>query len=222
VALDVWAVTDDNAPQPPEFAKRLLDQLGDVDGKPIIYTDDRQVSMLFVRVDQHRSTTTPPTIFFAAQRSSLVRETVRFAHDRRDEDRDDYRDREIDWQQRIDAAEDAVDTRRGVDSDMGRRWYARELYNLQFLTQRSVIDGVDNLAAHVVQSYASLLVELDEVVQLGVDAEVDAHSASSMNSAIDAVNPCNALRPAIGPISPAAKKPASGMPPSSSSIVDAS
>jgi hypothetical protein len=36
-----------------------------------------------------------------------------------------------------------------------------------------------------------------------------------MNSAIDAVNPCNALRPAIGPISPAAKKPASGMPPRS-------
>ena len=35
-----------------------------------------------------------------------------------------------------------------------------------------------------------------------------------MNSAIDAVNPCNALRPAIGPISPAAKKPASGIPPS--------
>ena len=67
-----------------------------------------------------------------------------------------------------------------------------------------------------------LLVGLDEVVQLGLDAEVDAHSASSMNSAIDAVNPCNALRPAIGPISPAAKKPASGMPPSSSSIVDAS
>jgi hypothetical protein len=85
-----------------------------------------------------------------------VPEAVRFAHDRRDEDRDDYWDREIDWQQRIDAAEDAVDTWRGVDSDMGRRWYARELYNLQFLTQRSVIDGVDNLAAPVVQSYASL------------------------------------------------------------------
>jgi NAD(P)-dependent dehydrogenase (short-subunit alcohol dehydrogenase family) len=48
------------------------------------------------------------------------------------------------------------------------------------------------------------------------------HSAPSMNSAIEAVNPCSALRPAIGPISPAAKKPASGMPPSSSSIVDAS
>jgi len=36
-----------------------------------------------------------------------------------------------------------------------------------------------------------------------------AQSVSSMNSAIDAVNPCSALRPAIGPISPAAKKPAS-------------
>src|ERR1700730_7887609 len=43
-----------------------------------------------------------------------------------------------------------------------------------------------------------------------------------MNSAIDAVNACKALRPAIGPISPAAKKPASGIPPSSSSMVDAS
>jgi hypothetical protein len=67
-----------------------------------------------------------------------------------------------------------------------------------------------------------LLGGVDEVVQLGVDAEVDADSASSMNSAIDAAYPCNALRPAIGPISPAAKKPASGMPPSSPSIVDAS
>ena len=45
----------------------------------------------------------------------------------------------------------------------------------------------------------------------GPSAEVQAKSASSMNSAIDAVNPCNALRPAIGPISPAAKKPASGI-----------
>jgi hypothetical protein len=43
-----------------------------------------------------------------------------------------------------------------------------------------------------------------------------------MISAIDAVNPCNALRPAIGLIFPAAKKPASGIPPRSSEIVDAS
>jgi len=43
-----------------------------------------------------------------------------------------------------------------------------------------------------------------------------------MNNAIDAVDPSNALRPAIGPISPAAKKPARGIQPSSSSIVDAS
>src|SRR4029077_2687508 len=63
-------------------------------------------------------------------------------------------------------------------------------------------------------------------VELGVDAEVNAHSAdsslSSAHSAIDVVNACNALGPAIGPISPAAKKPASGMPPSICSIVDAS
>ncbi len=66
MALDVWAVTDSNAPQPHNFAKRLLDQLGR-HGEPIIYDDDRQGSMLFVRLDEHNSTTTAPTIFFAAQ-----------------------------------------------------------------------------------------------------------------------------------------------------------
>jgi hypothetical protein len=42
-----------------------------------------------------------------------------------------------------------------------------------------------------------------------------------MNSAIDAVNACIALRPAIGPTSPAAKNPASGIPLSSYWIVAA-
>ncbi|AKK27910.1 hypothetical protein AB431_15800 [Mycobacterium sp. EPa45] len=39
---------------------------------------------------------------------------------------------------------------------MGRRRYAHKLGILRFLTQRSVIDSVDILAAHVVLSYASL------------------------------------------------------------------
>ena len=85
-----------------------------------------------------------------------MREAVRFGRDRLAELQDDYWDQEMDWQQRRDAVDDAIGTWRDVDSEMGRRWYAREVYNRQFLTQQSVLAGVDNLAAHVVHRYAGL------------------------------------------------------------------
>lgn len=55
-----------SGPQSQTFANRLLNQPGDVDGKPMIYTDACQVSTLFVRLDGHRSSTSPPTILLAA------------------------------------------------------------------------------------------------------------------------------------------------------------
>jgi hypothetical protein len=83
LALDVWAVSTKDAPQPQNFAKRLLDQLGPAGGKPIVYQDDRQVSMLYVRVDEFAAA--QPQIYFAAQRSAVIRSEMRRNPD------DDYR-----------------------------------------------------------------------------------------------------------------------------------
>jgi hypothetical protein len=109
-----------------------------------------------VRIDEVDGDRIPPTIFFAAQRSSLVREAIRYARERRDEYEDSNRDfdREMDWQQRLDEADDAVDTWRNDSSEFGRRWYARALYDRQFLIQCNALAAADNLAAHVVSSYA--------------------------------------------------------------------
>lgn len=81
-----------------------------------------------------------------------------------------------------------------------------------FSTSRSTIDGADTTPLRRRYKRAHASTRLARPLT----------TAHSTNSAIDAVNPCSALRPAIGPISPAAKNPASGIPPSKSEIVDAS
>jgi len=88
VALDVRAVTNKNAPQPQNFAKRLLDQLGGTGNEsPIVYHDDRQVTMLFVRVDEFAPA--EPEIYFAAQRASVIRDMIRRSSRAVDDGRDD-------------------------------------------------------------------------------------------------------------------------------------
>lgn len=178
VALDVWAVTRRNPPQPQNFAKRLLDQLGNVDGKPIIYFDDRQVSMLFVRVDAFEGGPFEPMIRFAAQRASLVREGLRLVDD---ETRDelgapwpipsmdaqlravgpehrfqDRWDRENDWWRRIQDADDEVDMWRHSKSksELARRRLARAEYNATFVRQEQTLAACDDFAADLLTSFA--------------------------------------------------------------------
>ena len=115
VALDVWAVSTKNAPQH-NFAKRLLDQLGPGAGnKPIVYQDDRQVSMSYVRVDE--ISTAEPRIYFAAQRSAVIRSEMR----RLPEDdyrSEQYRERQAHLDSQLEIAEDAIAEWRNDVSDL--------------------------------------------------------------------------------------------------------
>jgi hypothetical protein len=153
VALDVWAVSTRDAPQPQNFAKRLLDQLGPARGKPIVYQDDRQVSMLYVRVDEVASA--DPQIYFAAQRSALIRSEMR----RRpgDDDRAElYRDRQRDLDERLEAAEEAIADWRDDTSEIGKKLYAMGRRSQRFYLQASVLHATDHLAQSLINEYASV------------------------------------------------------------------
>jgi hypothetical protein len=122
IALDVWALTHGNPPQPQNYAKRLLDQLGDDDGQPIVDVDDRQVTMLFVRVDKTTSASIPDTVFFSAQLAAAVRESVRYGTNRL-RSRDPYDggwERGTDWQTEIDDAERAIETWTASDGEIAK------------------------------------------------------------------------------------------------------
>ena len=160
VALDVWAITHTNPPQPQNYAKRLLDQLGEVDGKPVVYTDDRQVAMLFVRVDRTDGASMPDTVFFSAQLASSVRESVRYgAARRRERDlaSDDWQSREFDWENRLEDAERLIETWRLAGTELAAEFFLpRALYKYQHLQQRRALSDVDHLAVGVLDSYAEL------------------------------------------------------------------
>lgn len=76
VALDISAQSSrNNAPRPDSLCKWLLDQLDGSRGTPVLFSDDRQVTMLFARCD--RNETEPPSISVVARRAYLVRESLR-------------------------------------------------------------------------------------------------------------------------------------------------
>ncbi|MCV7225282.1 hypothetical protein [Mycolicibacterium komossense] len=120
VALDVWAVGMKDTPQPQNFAKRLLDQLGTVDGRtPIVYRDDRQVTMLYVRVDEIASAT--PTIHFAAQRAAVIRDEIRRGP--ADEARQQqFHERQRELEDALERAQDWVTDYRGDTSEVGKKF----------------------------------------------------------------------------------------------------
>jgi hypothetical protein len=153
VALDVVAITNKDAPRPENFAKGLLDLLGASKGDPIVYYDDRQVSMLFVRVDEFAPA--EPEIHFAAQRASVIRDLIRRTGNSR------RRDAEYEEQQRrreasTDADWEAVSDWHGDTSDLGKRIYNRALRSLRFGVQEDALSAVDHLSRHLVESNASL------------------------------------------------------------------
>jgi hypothetical protein len=160
IALDIWALTHGHPPQPQNYAKRLLDQLGDDHGDPIVYVDDRQVTMLFVRVDAITSNSIPDTVFFSAQLASSVRESLRYAADRgrtREHFGDD-RERETDWQTRIDMAELEIESWAASSTDRAKTYFLpRAIYKHQHLLQQWVLSGVDNSAVGIVDGCAGLL-----------------------------------------------------------------
>lgn len=154
VALDVWAVSTKNAPQPHNFAKRLLDQLGPGAGNnPIVYQDDRQVSMLYVRVDE--ISTAEPRIYFAAQRSAVIRSEMR----RLPEDdyrSEQYRERQAHLDSQLEIAEDAIAEWRNDVSDLGRKFYAMGQRSQRFYFQASILHTTDHLAQGLVHGYAAV------------------------------------------------------------------
>lgn len=154
VALDVRAVGINNAPQPQNFAKRLLDQLGIVNGaKPIVYNDDRQVSMLFVRVDEWKAET--PSIHFTAQRSSVIRAEMR-RHPHTDERRERHSERDHELEQRLDFAQDQIEQCRGATTSLGRKLYAMAVREQRYYLQAAVLHTTDYVAQEVVHQYADV------------------------------------------------------------------
>ena len=78
VALDISAVSSQrNAPRPDTLCKWLLDQLDGSRGTPVLFADDRQVTMLFAR--SYRDRNSSPSINVDARRAYLVRESLRRA-----------------------------------------------------------------------------------------------------------------------------------------------
>lgn len=155
VALDVRAVGISNAPQPQNFAKRLLDQLGIVNGaKPIVYKDDRQVSMLFARVDEWKAET--PSIHFTAQRSSVIRAEMR-RHPHTDERRERHSERDHELEQRLDFAQDQIEQYRGATTSLGRKLYAMAVREQRYYLQVSALNTTDYLAQELVHQYADVL-----------------------------------------------------------------
>lgn len=154
VALDVRAVGINNAPQPQNFAKRLLDQLGIVNGaKPIVYNDDRQVSMLFARVDEWKAET--PSIHFTAQRSSVIRGEMR-RHPRTDERREQHTERDHELEQRLEFAQDQIEHCRGATTSLGRKLYAMAVREQRYYLQASTLHTTDYLAQELVHQYAGI------------------------------------------------------------------
>lgn len=154
VALDVWAVGTKDIPQPQNFAKRLLDQLGSVDGRtPIVYRDDRQVTMLYVRVDEIASAT--PTIHFAAQRTSVIRSEIRRSPDD-DAHRQHFLARERELDEQLETAKEWITNWRADTSDLGKKFYAMGERGERFYLQANVLRTTDYLAQSLVHDYASV------------------------------------------------------------------
>ncbi|MGY1901169.1 hypothetical protein [Nocardia gipuzkoensis] len=75
LALDIWLRTTKRDPaRIDKYCKWLLDELGGRHGDPIVYTDDRQVKMLFARL---RRDADEPSIYVTAQTVAQVREGLR-------------------------------------------------------------------------------------------------------------------------------------------------
>jgi hypothetical protein len=144
-------VSAKDAPQPQNFAKRLLDQLGPARGKPIVYQDDRQVSMLYVHVDEVASA--DPQIYFAAQRSAEIRSEMR--RNRDDDDRaEQYRKRQRDLDGRLEAAEEAIADWREDTSETGKKLYAMGRRSQRFYLQAGALHTTDHLAQSLIDDYA--------------------------------------------------------------------
>lgn len=151
VALDVWAVGTKDTPQPQNFAKRLLDQLGSVDGRaPIVYRDDRQVTMLYVRVDEIASAT--PKIHFAAQRSSVIRSEIRRGPED-DVHREGFLAREHELDRELETAREWIANWRGDTSDLGKKFYAMGKRGERFYLQANVLHTTDHMARSLVHDY---------------------------------------------------------------------
>ena len=150
VALDVWAVGTKDIPAPHNFAKRLLDQLGTVDGRPpIVYHDDRQVTMLYVRVDEIADAT--PAVHFTAQRASVIRDEIRRAPDHAEHDY--FLEREREFEERLDTARDWITDYRGDTSSMGRKFYDMGVSSERFYLQANTLHTTDYLAQSLVRQY---------------------------------------------------------------------
>ncbi|TXI64323.1 hypothetical protein [Mycolicibacterium mageritense] len=143
-----------DTPQPQNFAKRLLDQLGSVSGRtPIVYRDDRQVTMLYVRVDEITSAT--PTIHFTAQRASVIRSEMRRApHD--EARRQHFLEREGELDKQLETARGWVTDGRGDTSDLGKKFYAMGQRGERFYLQAKALLTTDYMAESLVHAYAGV------------------------------------------------------------------
>lgn len=154
VAVDMWAVGTKDTPQPQNFAKRLLDQLGHIDGRtPIVYRDDRQVTMLYVRVDEIPSAI--PEIYFAAQRSSVIRSEIRRRPDD-DGHREHFLARERELDEQLETAREWINNWRGDTSDLGKKLYAMGQRGERFYLQANVLHTTDYMAQSLLHDYAGV------------------------------------------------------------------
>jgi hypothetical protein len=109
--------------------------------------------MLYVRVDEIADA--DPQIYFAAQRSAVIRDEMRRTPDSDDLD-EDYWDRQRDLDARMEFADDAIADWRDDTSELGRKFYAMAVRSKQCDLQDSTLKTTDHLARSLVQSYATV------------------------------------------------------------------
>jgi hypothetical protein len=159
VALDARATTPSNTPPDVQnFCKWLLDELGQTNGDAVVYKDDRQVKMLFARVDKI-SKDGEPKIWVHAQRVSLVKEGLRRAIDvaRDSENPDQLKEAMATpvWVYDGGDVEQWIELYEGDDSAFGRDQLLRARYAAQFQVQQTALAACDEFAAHVVLAYVA-------------------------------------------------------------------
>lgn len=174
VALDIWCLTRSrNPPRIDKICKWLLDELGAAKGRPIVFNDDRQVKMLFARIDVLATggvmdsdallgPTSTPSIHVIGQTVAKVREGVRRAVEMEEPWPVRAVSSEIDhildegsilWSS-LQGAIDRAELYQDETSEWERRQLRRELFNCAFVTQKQMLARTDEMAALVVSQYA--------------------------------------------------------------------
>lgn len=139
-----------------KYCKWLLDELGGQQGDPIVYADDRQVKMLFARLDRSAS---EPSIWVTAQTLTQVKEGLRRVADLENR----WTVHEANWQLHLHGEVDdeyyegvSPDFLRaaGADADTIGEYALRDHVRLRLGYQLSLLALTDQLSSSVVFTHA--------------------------------------------------------------------